>query len=512
MFASLGKSSRPKTLLVILLSALLLVFFPVSSEGQIRIPLGNDRTGHITVGPGGIHIHTPDQITEQQEVRPGSNINIPFPRIPDRPVRPPRPNYPQQVRPQVVRPVQPVPTQTVTPAVPSNVVNPKITPPQNGFNLMADPSVTDAQQATEAAQMGGTLDAGLQSEVDALGDPAASLEWAKLIQNGSRPEDIEAFINDHGGKLNGRAQALLDLRLDVAQYQQDLQTGGLTFEQKVARIEQIQQGLDNAATTAGISPVYVQTLQQNVDAMDKFNTLGQITSITTGNPDQLPILVGAVQDGGLPISVVSQIVGLPVVPADPVNDVSDTQGRPLVVLSNPESNGGDVNYLLDSHEFTMQPGQKQFLNRSYTVRFEPGPGVAAKAYKLTEGSFEWRLTSTWDLRRVTHTVTIDNSFMASDFNFLLDNQKQVVPAGSAMTHDSDMPVQVVFDRGDGGPPARKLLLSGVYVVGLDASQSRLDLFEESDALAAIPQSGTVRATETQQQQIQSLLERMKSGK
>src|SRR5262249_37052583 len=81
-------------------------------------------------------------------------------------------------------------------------------------------------------------------------------------------------------------------------------------------------------------------------------------------------------------------------------------------------------------------------------------------------------------------ITLDNSNYPGDFQYMLGNQALVLQAGETRTHEDALPFQIAFDHGDGSEPARKLLTQGTYLVGVDASQQRIDLFDADSVESA----------------------------
>jgi hypothetical protein len=160
-----------------------------------------------------------------------------------------------------------------------------------------------------------------------------------------------------------------------------------------------------------------------------------------------------------------------------------------VILLNPKTNPAGVNYVLNSrYSYDMQPGERQQLKstaKGWLVSFDRGGKYGTARYTVTDGTYQFVLTDKgWDLVRKQYRVTIDNSRLSGDFGYLADGKKAVVKAGQTATHVGARPIEIVFDRGDGGQPARKLLESGYYQVGVDAQKGRLELFAASDSKLA----------------------------
>ena len=186
--------------------------------------------------------------------------------------------------------------------------------------------------------------------------------------------------------------------------------------------------------------------------------------------------------GGYPPAVVGQPVPDATAPGPP------TSVDPIVLL-NPKSNAASVGYVLGgSYSYDMNPGEEQELKPTSTgwvVSFDRGGSYGTARYTVTDGTYQFVLTDKgWDLVRKQYKVTIDNTNLAGDFGYLADGQQAVVNAGQTRTHTSGSPIEIVFDRGDGSGPARKLLKDGVYQTGIDAQKNRLELFAVGEGVLA----------------------------
>ncbi|HZY84278.1 MAG TPA: hypothetical protein VFE78_05580 [Gemmataceae bacterium] len=154
--------------------------------------------------------------------------------------------------------------------------------------------------------------------------------------------------------------------------------------------------------------------------------------------------------------------------------------------------GESVNYTLDSSAFQMGPGQSQNLDgsKTWTIRFDRGGSFGQAEYSLTSGAYEWVVTDRgWDLRSKTYVVTLDNTRNPNEFNYVISDRQDVVPAGQTKTITSKMPVVITFDRGDGREPARKPLDTGTFHVDVNPTTNLVDVFAGSPpAQAAAPNS------------------------
>jgi hypothetical protein len=199
-----------------------------------------------------------------------------------------------------------------------------------------------------------------------------------------------------------------------------------------------------------------------------------------GNSGQFDVRSGTPYDLGIPI-----ITSDPVPGADGSPDVSADS---RIILTNPESNGNPVSFILDGQfTYTMEAGHQQKLStsKSWMIEFNRGSKLGSVRYKLVEGTYEFTVSEQgWNLRSKQYTVQLDNSANPNDFSFVMNNKVEVVKARSTRTLTSSTSVALDFDQGDGGQPAHKELDSGLYRIGVDPGNNKLDLFPGPDAKGA----------------------------
>lgn len=392
---------------------------------------------------------------------------------------PPRQTYPQQqAQPTYVRP-QPV-AATSRPVTPvKNVVRqqPKQPKSNDGFNLdnhemNAMSAEFDARQANEASKGAGKVDAAIENELSMLNDAEANKDYQDAVLSGD-PEKMKEFQDKHGGKLSDEGQKALDVRIALGEYERDVASGLLTGPGKDQRLDEI----NDKFAAMGDTPLK-KSLGDNISEMDKFNELGKLSELAQDSDNPWDVMMEGTQNAGYPVSFLAEVSGMPLM-TDPLIDSSASAAATTVIL-NPEENGQSVNYNLGPHPYSIGPGQSQRLEKSYVIAFDPGNGGAVKKYTLGTGTYKFVLTNgSWDLKTVKIAVTIDNSQYDGTFNYLVDGKDAVLQSGQAADLTSSLPIIIEFDRGDGGKPARKVLTEGTFVVGVDASQQRLDLFDAS---------------------------------
>ncbi len=459
----------------------------------------------------------------------------------------PQPTYRPQTRPQRNY----VPSNSVR--QPAQRTVPNVQPPANNVQpvVRAEPNVdvdgmveeglevtgsaeTDARQAVEAAKAGGNLDEGITRDInsDVLAGKLpqqAEIEWGSIVSNGSDPEDIAKFLEKWEGRIDEGTVLALETRLEFSKYEQDLLDGTLTSAGKAKRLAELEEqvaALKDSKGLPALGDASVVTLEEHVDAMHDLNDMGELADLAAEGEveDPLGTLIIGVQNAGMPVSMVGDMIGMPVMQTQPVLDTSSGGAPTSGVLINPKENGQAISYALAGNTYTMQPGQQQPLSTSYVVAFDPGNGGGTKRYTVGDGTFEFYINNDgWELRRVNVEVTIDNSDYSGEFHCLIDGKKTTIAPGEVAEFTSKTPLEVEFDRGDGGEPARKSLKSGIYQIGLDASQQRLDLFEaEEEELAlvstdspplplAIGDSGSSpRKKPSKKRRVAEILERLKA--
>ena len=173
-------------------------------------------------------------------------------------------------------------------------------------------------------------------------------------------------------------------------------------------------------------------------------------------------------------------VGLPLPTVDPVSDAPeglDDLGR--ILLLNPETNNGTVQYLVDGQPFTMEAGMMQDLPFSKTlIQFDRGAEFGKAKYTLTPGTFRFVVTDKgWELVRTEFAATLDNTASAVPFQLKLDGETIEVPARSQQEIKSPYPLLVEFDDGADEEPAKKQLAKEkIYTIGINRVTGEWDMF------------------------------------
>lgn len=180
-------------------------------------------------------------------------------------------------------------------------------------------------------------------------------------------------------------------------------------------------------------------------------------------------------------------VGLPLpveAPLDEAPSGAEYAGR--ILLMNPEANVEPVEYMLGDTPLAMDAGMMHGVRLQTTlIRFNRGPGLGEARYSLQPGSYRFVVSERgWDLVRTSFRATLDNSANTEAFQLLLDGSLVRVPGRSLQELQSDYPLLVKYDDGDGSEPARRQLAHGeTYTVGINRDTGLWDLFA-GDAVAS----------------------------
>jgi hypothetical protein len=165
-------------------------------------------------------------------------------------------------------------------------------------------------------------------------------------------------------------------------------------------------------------------------------------------------------------------------PSAPSDPSGSAVGR--LTLVNPQDSGGAVNYALDGHAYTIEPGSTQDMTVQgpCLVEFDRGNDGASARYSLTSGSYTFTVTDKgWELYNTTFNITLDNTSNNGDFYYSRDGREESVPARGTQKLTDRYPIQISFDRGDRGEPAQCTLdnPNGTYCIALREDQKALDL-------------------------------------
>lgn len=431
----------------------------------------------------------------------------------------PQQNYPPQTYPQprpvYIQPTAPPPPR-VTSLPPRNTVVAKKPPKNPAFALSnADfenaLAVTDAQQSVEAAKLGGKLDTAIETGIlsspllDDKKKKEANRAWAEAVLSGD-PQKFEEFQRNFGKDLPLHTQSLLDNRIAAANFGAALEAGTMTADEKDAGLRDLRDRID--AMNPG---VLKEGLQSNIVKMEQFNDLGKIIALSQGNDDALQVMMVGVETAGFESEFIADLTNLPIMVNEAIPD-STIKVAEILLLNNAEL---EITYKIGTHSYVMEPGYRQSLKQSCNISFVPKPGVPARQYNLTTGAYHFVYAdAAWDLVKLKPKAVIDNSHYSGTFKYLINGQEASLAAGEVSEVTDSTAIVIEFDRG-GGEPARKLLVSGKYEVGIDAKTQLLDLYEVTETPEAsapapvIASKGAVGKKSSRAAQIEAALARLK---
>jgi hypothetical protein len=145
-----------------------------------------------------------------------------------------------------------------------------------------------------------------------------------------------------------------------------------------------------------------------------------------------------------------------------------------------------VNYTINGNHYVARSGMRQVLppradDRNWTIEYDRGGTLGLARYTLRPGTYRFAPTeSGWQLYREHYEVELDNSHSDSEFNFVFRGRDMIVPAGGSLALESDYPIVLRFDRGNGSEFVAKTMPRnvGTIEVGINASDNLWDLFPE----------------------------------
>jgi hypothetical protein len=153
------------------------------------------------------------------------------------------------------------------------------------------------------------------------------------------------------------------------------------------------------------------------------------------------------------------------------------------IVSNSKTSPTTVHYVADNASYDLKPGQSRTheVNANSRIRYNRGGSLGNQEYRLERGMYRFAIEErAWQLTKPTVTVVIDNSANSCDFQCNIDGQPKVIRARESSKFDSEYPVSMQFDRGDGKPASSKLIDETLQVtVGVAPGSSGLELFAGS---------------------------------
>jgi len=202
------------------------------------------------------------------------------------------------------------------------------------------------------------------------------------------------------------------------------------------------------------------------------------------------ILIGREGHGSLAIAKgnAAEALGLPVVTGSPLAEVEGEEVTDGVLIINPASSRGTINYNINGSHYVAEPGMRQRLSalpagRGWKIEYDRGEKFGPTAYTLSPGTYHFTPTELgWQLYKQRFEIALDNSQSNQEFHFIFRGDDLTVPAGGARTISSDYPIVVRFDRGNGSEFVAKStrMTVGNLQIGVNANDNLWDIFPTTD--------------------------------
>jgi hypothetical protein len=336
-----------------------------------------------------------------------------------------------------------------------------------------------------------------QALVGALraGDPTGVYEaWTK-----GNPQDIA------GAEIAARQT---DVKRLAARLVQDAEKNKAAVRQNVADLDAALGKIAGSTPAVSDLAAPLKTLKTWVEARHLIESAtpqkGGVAVLPTGNislifDPSLPqgtaivlsdqaMLIGS--EGRGPLAIASgnaaEALGLPIVTGSAIAEAEGEESTDGVVIINPATSRGTINYNINGNHYVAQPGMKQKLaaGRKWIIEYDRGEKHGTSAYSLSPGTYYFTPTDLgWQLFRHRFDIVLDNSQNNQEFNFIFQGVDMTVPAGGARTLTSNYPVVVKFDRGNGSEFVAKAVPYvhvGTVQIGVNAADNLWDLFPTPD--------------------------------
>lgn len=164
---------------------------------------------------------------------------------------------------------------------------------------------------------------------------------------------------------------------------------------------------------------------------------------------------------------------------------TDTRGRSVTFQVSDADGMKAVEYSIEGGHGMSIGLQNSHAKRMVTVRTA---GHEPRRYQVSHGTYNFRVNEDrWVLYAAKKfRARIRNDHGIAEFRFLADDELVSLPAGESADLESDFPIVVQFDRGDGNEDARRLLEGGDYTIAIDPNTNLWDLFADAQLPGEIP--------------------------
>ncbi len=224
---------------------------------------------------------------------------------------------------------------------------------------------------------------------------------------------------------------------------------------------------DNHTTTSTIEEQVVTVSESGYDDSNSVSPVAASESDSAVMPEANELLDG---------KDVMTFSGEPV----PASTAEDCRLRyQKTILSCPRDLTSTIAYSINDTSFQISGGNRQTLpvDQQWIINFDRLNGKGTATYALTPGKhfvFSQK-DGSYDLASRTHKITIANPSSKGSFNVVAMNELLSLPAGEAFELESDLPLSIGFDGGNGQVIYRELS-RGDYQIGINAHTKLWDIF------------------------------------
>lgn len=329
------------------------------------------------------------------------------------------------------------------------------------------------------------------------------------LRAGDRTAVYEAWVKGNPQDTAGAELAArqTDVSRLMTRMSQDAEKNKTALKQDVAEFDS---GLGKiAASTPAVSDLagQVKTLKTWVEARKLIETAtpgkGSIARLPSGSEVTMvfdptlssgtaivlsdsAILIGHEGKNSLLITTgnAAEALGLPIVSGNPLPEAEGEEVLSGVLIVNPASSRGTINYNLNGNHYVAKAGMQQRLTdtnngRPWVIEFDQGEKFGPARFTLAAGTYYFTPSDRgWQLYRQKFEITLDNSRNDQEFNYVFHGHNEIVPAGETRTLSSSYPVVIRFDRGNGSEFVAKTtsLTVGSLQIGVNANDNLWDLF------------------------------------
>jgi hypothetical protein len=333
------------------------------------------------------------------------------------------------------------------------------------------------------------------------------------LRAGDTTAVYEAWVKGNPQDTAGAEQSArqTDVKRMLTRLAQDAEKNKPAMKQNVSEFDAALGKIAGATPTVSELATPVTTLKTWVDARKLIETAtpakGSVAKLPTGSDvttifdPSLPVgtaivlsdeavLIGREGTSSLVIAKgnAAEALGLPIVTGSPLAEIEGEEATDGVLIVNPASSRGTMNYNLNGNHYVAGPGMKQKLpavrsGRAWNLEFDRGEKFGSAKYTLAPGTYHFTPTDLgWQLYKQRYEIVLDNAQSSQEFNFIFQGENLTVPAGGARTLTSSYPIVVRFDRGNGSDFVSKTtaMTVGNLQIGVNASDNLWDLFPTSD--------------------------------